>query len=743
MSSLVAALRYSAEAFVRRHPLLRWVRGNVGMLLTIAAIFSAIATYMIITGSDAPLGMKPKRVMNLLLVNVSILALLIGIIGLRIYRLWAALRAGSAGSKLQRRIVIMFSLVTIAPALVVSVFSALFFNIGIQAWFNDRVQRTVEQSQAVAVAYLAEHKDNIRADAIAMVADLNQLAHLAISNPQEFNDLVAAQTSLRALTESAVMQGNRIIGQGRLSFALSFERIPDELRDRAREGEVVIMTTEDDKVRAIVKVQSLPDTYLIVGRLIDSKVIDHMESAQGAVNEYQDLKDRLNRLQLTFSIVFVTLALLLLLCSIWYGMVFASRLTRPIRFLVQAAEQVRGGDFSARIIEAQSKDEFGTLSRAFNRMTEQLESQRSELIEANREIDERRRFIETVLSGVSAGVIALAGDKTISLHNRSSAAILEKVGQQVLVGQSVLHTLRGLEELLVQAEDMRGDVAEGTLTLNNRDLSLNLHVRVNVELVEGKIEGYIVTFDDITPLVAAQRNAAWADVARRVAHEIKNPLTPIQLSADRLKRKYLPFITEDAESFVRYTDTIVKHVGDIGRIIEEFVSFARMPTLRLTEEDVPAIVKKAIFSGQVACPDIEFTLDAPKEPLIMQCDERQITQVLTNLLKNAAEAIEDRQEREPQWKGRIHVTVVAEPVGGKPGIRLAIADNGDGFPQARMNQMLEPYITTRSKGTGLGLSIVKKIVEDHKGLMNMENNSGEPFSCGAKVTLYFLQHCGI
>ncbi len=722
-----------SSSYLITSPAIRWVQRNLLSIALFLVCISLLITYGIIDRSPTNFEMKPRRMMTLLAVNTGLIGVVIAIIITRIYWLWHTLRANSSRYKLQKRIVLMFSLVTISPAIIVSIFSALFFNIGIQTWFNERVQRTVEESNAVAQAYLNEHKENIRADAIAMAGDLGQLADLVISNPAEFNRAVVTQSALRVLTESVVIQRNRIIGQGRFSFAFAFETIPPDVLERAAKGEVVIMTTEDDKVRALIKMPAIDDGYLLVGRLIDSKVISHMENAQGAVSEYENLKDQLDRLQLTFSVVFVALALLLLLCSVWYGMVFAARLTSPIRHLVQAAERVRGGDFSARIEDATSKDEFGTLSRSFNRMTEQIEAQRGELMDANRRLDERRRFTETVLSGVSAGVIALNKDKKLSLYNRSSATVLERIGKTLVDGEHIVYFLPEITELLMQAESKPDSVAEGTVTLGENDKTITLHVRVTVENMGGEIEGFIITFDDITSLVSAQRSAAWADVARRVAHEIKNPLTPIQLSAERIKRKYLKFITEDEEDFVRYADTITKNVADIGKMVDEFVAFAKMPSTRFTDEDIVALVRKSVFSAQIACPNYEFQIIVPEKPVLFNCDERQITQVMTNLLKNAAEAIDEYPERDE--KGRIKVTVNQDA----EKLDIIVEDNGIGFPSADINKMLEPYVTTRSKGTGLGLSIVKKIIEDHKGLINIENI----LSGGAKVTLSFLQHCDI
>ncbi|MDE3016671.1 MAG: PAS domain-containing sensor histidine kinase [Pseudomonadota bacterium] len=738
--------------------------------LTLAAFLSATITYGMLAGSNAPLSLVSGRVLTLFIVDAALLLALIGVIGARILRLWASLRAGSAGSRLQKRILVMFSLVTIVPTVIVSVFSALFFNLGIENWFNEQVQTVVRESLAVAEAYLAEHKENIRGDAIAMAGDLNQMASLAYTDPAEFNRIVETQSELRLLTEAAVFQGNRIIAQGRLSFALAFVHIPQDAMERADKGDVVIMTAEEDKVRALIKLKALPDTYLLVGRLIDNRVLNHMENAQGAVKEYDSLKNRLEWLQITFSIVFVASALLLLLAAIWYGMIFAARLTTPISRLVGAAERVRGGDFSARVEGDGGRDEMGMLSRAFNRMTEQLQAQRGELIDANRRIDERRRFSEAVLSGVSAGVIALDRDKNITLFNRSAGAILSKIDQPVTAGKPIDDLLPGIREVLAQAEETPGgEAAQGTLTLNKNSKTITLHVRAGAEHLGSEIEGFIVTFDDITLLVAAQRGAAWSDVARRVAHEIKNPLTPITLAADRLRRKYLKYIHDDEENYLKYIDTITRHVGDIGKMVEEFVSFARMPAPKFVSEDIGGIIRKAVFSAQMTHPAIDYKLELPTQPIVMECDERQIMQVIINLLKNSAESIESslslREKASPEAAGIRHAEVASAAQAGEGGVtddaltslpkgegkiivRLAcennavtvsVEDNGGGFPDGDIQHMLHPYVTTRTKGTGLGLAIVKKIVEDHKGRITLENISGS----GAKVTLSFLQHCDI
>lgn len=715
-----------------------WVARNLVMLLAITAFISAIYTYVIITGQNEPLGLKPKKINFLVTLNLIVLAALIGTVALRVVRLWGAVRSGIAGSQLQKRIVILFSLVAILPTIAVSVFSAMFFNLGIQTWFDERVQTAVNESLVVAEAYFKEHQENIRGDVVAMANDLNQSAHLASVNPAEFSRIVATQSTLRELAEAIVFQKDKILAQGRFSFALAFETVPQNIIERASKGDVIIMAEEgSDKVRALMRLDALPDAYLMVGRLIDSKVLMHMQNAQGAVNAYGKLKTQLDQLQIIFSVVFVTLALLLLLSSIGYGMLFAAKLTKPISGLVGAAERIRGGDYSARVQVPDTQDEVGMLGRAFNRMTEQLQSQRTELIEANRRLDERRRFTEAVLSGVSAGVIALDRNKKINLFNRSSAQIFSSIEQQIHADLTIESILPGISELLVQAEHLPGEVVDSSLVVEKSNKSITLHVRIAVEKLGEEIEGFIVTFDDITMLVSAQRTAAWADVARRVAHEIKNPLTPIQLATERLKKKYLKFITEDSDNYIKYIDTIAKHAGDIGKMVEEFVSFARMPTPVFTDEDIAEIIRKAVFSAQVANPNVEFVQDMPTSVVVMHMDERQMTQVFTNLLKNAAESVETKfaLPQNAGMQGKIGIFLKVED--GR--ISTIIEDNGTGFPGADAQKMFEPYVTTRSKGTGLGLAIVKKIVEDHKGKISLENIS----TGGARVTLSFLQHCDI
>lgn len=725
-----------------------WLRSlgltrRLAILLALATAASVGGTYFTIAHGFTAIGQNPGQVMMLLLIDLVLLLTLVAVVLRKVYSLWVALRKGSVGSRLQTRIVAMFSLITIVPTTIISVFSAIFFNYGIQTWFNEKVSTALEESVAVAEAYLAEHKEVVRGDAMAMASDLSKQLSSSILSPAEFNQILSLQVTWRSLAEAIVFQhtamGDRIIAHSRLSFSLAFETIPSEYIERANSGPVILPgTADDDKVRALIRLEALPDAYLLVGRFVDSKVIDHMENTQGSVNEYRRLKSQIAQMQIEFFIVYILVALLLLLVAVWYGMYFASRLVGPISNLVDAAERVRAGDFTIRVEAGPENDEVGTLGRAFNRMTSQLETQRQDLVSANLQLDERRRFTETVLGGVSAGVIALDKDKQITLHNRSAASLLLMPPEEKLVGMSCAELLPEILELLSEAEKKPDKLLQKNLTLTKNNKAITLNVRIAVERFNNMIEGFIVTFDDITELLVAQRHAAWADVARRVAHEIKNPLTPIQLSAERLKKKYLKLVDDsEADTFAKYTDTIARHVGDIRQMVDEFVSFARMPTPVFKEEDLGSLIKRTLFSEQTAHPDIQYVMELPKEPMLAVCDERQITQVLTNVMKNAAEAVEGRPSKEGQTlpPGQISVSLY-----DKDDRRIIeVRDNGPGFPADRINQMMEPYVTTRSRGTGLGLAIAKKTMEDHKGNLYLENNP----EGGARVLLSFLKESDI
>jgi two-component system, NtrC family, nitrogen regulation sensor histidine kinase NtrY len=712
----------------------QWARrvglgGKAVLVLAIAAAVAGTATYVAWQGGAMAAG--GRRMQTILLLDLALLLGLGAVVARQLVRLLVERRRGATGSRLHSRLVAMFGAIAVLPAILVSVASVLMFNLVIDTWFGTNVRTAVTESLAVAEAYIDEHRNVIRGEVLAMATDLNREAPRLMRNPTMFNQVISTQAALRALAEAVVFDRAGIVqARSGLSFAMISEQVPVDLLDRANNGEVVILTDKEDRIRALIRLDGFLDTYLFVGRYIDQRVLAHRDQTSKAVREYEDLEARRGNIQLTFTVIFMVMTLILLLSAVWFGLSMATRLVRPVSSLVGATERVRSGDFSARIEEGQRDDELGILVRAFNRMTDQLEGQRGELVEANRQLDRRRRFTEAVLSGVSSGVIGVDRDGRVNLPNRAALQLLGRDADE-LMGRPLVAAVPETAPLIDEARAHPGRLVEGQISVTLPAGGVRtLLVRVAIEQATGDLTGFVVTFDDITELMAAQRTAAWADIARRIAHEIKNPLTPIQLSAERLKRKYMKEIVTDPEVFTRCTDTIIRQVGDIGRMVDEFSAFARMPSPALKPENLTELARHALFLQHVAHPDIEFHSALPTHPVQLVCDGRQIAQALTNLLKNAAEAIEGQEDRK---SGRIEMRYLEEPVAQAVRQVIEITDNGPGLPVEQRARLTEPYVTTRAKGTGLGLAIVRKIMEDHGGRLVLLDNEGG----GAKVRLEF------
>lgn len=709
------------------------LRNKLAILLVAMATASSLATYAALTQTPF-FGNDPTTVTILLTLDLVFLLLLGTLVGQRVLSIWMKRRRNQAGSRLHVRMVGVFTLLAVAPALLVAMFAAVFFYFGVEAWFSERVRTALDESQEVAQAYLKEHQQVLRADALAMANDLNRQSFLVAEDPVRFAQMVSAQAYLRSLTEVIVFDGSgKILARSGLTFALSFEPISDEMRERANQGEVVLMVDDKEgRVRALLRLDNFVDTYLFVGRLIEARVLDHMEATQKAVSDYNDLKDHSSGIRIMITLIFVVVALLLLLVAVWFGLNFANRLVRPISELISAADRVRAGDLTARVNEMadQGEDEISQLSRAFNRMTHQLETQRSDLVDANRLLDTRRRFTEAVLSGVSAGVIGLDAGFKINLLNPQAMQFFQITSAEALHGQP-LKVLAPEIAPLVESMQTTTRLKDEHIEIRRAGQPLRtLLVRCTSDIQGGDVRGYVVTFDDVSELVMAQRKAAWADVARRIAHEIKNPLTPIQLSAERIRRKYTAEITTDPEVFQTCTDTIIRHVEDIGRMVDEFSAFARMPTPVMKQHELRELCRQTVFLQSSGRQEIRYLQQLPDQPVVAECDARQIAQALTNLLKNAVEAIEGRVQSPdgialPQ--GEIQVLLRFTDTH----VELMVADNGKGLPVEERDRLTEPYVTTRSKGTGLGLAIVKKIMEDHHGTLQLMDRVGG----GASVSL--------
>ncbi len=702
----------------------RSVAGRMAILLAALVALGGAISWIAITAGPAD-GSDVGTLLWLLNLNLAILVLLAVVVGRQALTLYRARRRGKAGT-LQTRMVTMFGVVAVTPAVLVSIFSLVFFNYGLDTWFGERVQRALTTSLNVSRAYLEEHKANIRADAFAMAADLGAQAPLLVAADSRLSRLLDAQAALRALTEAVVFTADgRELGRSGLTFGIEVSEIDPGSIEQADAGDVVILTSDtEDRVRALVALPGLLDAFLVVGRFVDAEVLGYVAQTERVVGDYQEIAAERADIRFTFTLIFTTVALLLLLAAVWAGAAFADRIATPIARLAGAADRVRAGDLGARVGEEPATEEVTTLTRAFNRMTEQLAAQHYALVAANQEVDERRRFTEAVLSGVNAGVIGVDHDGAIVLPNRTAAAFL---GRQLdeLTGRRLVDVFPEAVGILAHAAQRPEMPAREQVDVLREGRVHTLLVRVEAQLAEEGVRGYVLTFDDISALLQAQRQAAWADVARRVAHEIKNPLTPIQLSAERLARKYAPLAGDQRAHFERSVATIAEQVEIIRRLINEFSTFARMPPPQVKPEPVVDIVKRTVELQRAGFPSIDFEVEAPEPDLVLSCDSGKLAQALTNLLQNAAQAILEADIAD----GRVVASV--EPRG--PEILISVTDNGPGWPTGDLQRLTEPYVTSRQGGTGLGLAIVKRIMDEHGGRLLLEARDGR----GAIVTLAF------
>jgi len=685
--------------------------GKLAIVLIVAMIISGFATYAALNETP-PFGDDPNTVIWLLNINLIFMALLVGLITRRIAKLLSGRRQGVAGSKLQMRLVVIFSVMAAAPAIIMAIFSTFFFHFGVQAWFSDKVRTAVVEAEAVAVAYLEEHQQVIKADILAMANDLDRQSNLYFENRDAFERYVETQSFLRNLSEVLIFDSSgRIMIKSGLTFTLAFEDLPSLYLEQARDGEVVIMTGEyEDRVRALVKLNNLPDAYLFVGRMVDPVVLSHLSSTRDASSAYRELSDKNSGLMVTMTMIFIVVALMFLLAATWFGIILARQLVTPIGSMITAADRVRAGDLTARVEEGEQIEEFDYLAKSFNRMTFQIQQQRDDLVTANRQMDQRRRFTEAVLAGVSAGILRVDEQGVILLANDSAAQILNMPTSD-LMGQSIVRIIPDIGPYLELSKTRAGKTAPAEIKYTGIDGTRHIfifHIAAETGGDAGT-GGAVITFDDITELQSAQRKAAWADVARRIAHEIKNPLTPIQLSAERLKRKYLKEITSDPQTFAECTDTIIHHVGDIGRMVNEFSDFARMPEPIIKPENLPQHIRQILALQKEAYPDMTFTVNVITPDLVLACDIQQIRQAFINLLQNAVDSI-----REKAGEREIHILMTTDPVTQQ--FLICVTDSGLGLPKDEdPARLTEPYITHKAKGTGLGLAIVKKIMEDHNG----------------------------
>lgn len=690
---------------------------RLSFILIALAVISGFATYAALTETP-PFGDDPDTVIWLLNLDLIILMLLATLIGRRIASIWSGRRKNIAGSRLHVRLVLIFSVMAAVPAIIMAVFSAFFFHFGVQTWFSENVRTAVYESQAVAESYLEEHSQVIKADILAMANDIDRQANRMMDPQGAYDRVLDTQSLVRNLSEAMIFdESGEILARSSLTFTLAFENVPNYILDQAQDGEVMVLNSEDDdRLRALVRLNSGNGNFLFVGRRIDPTVLSHLEATKTAAERYTQLEGKYSGLQITVTMIFVVVALLLLLAAMWVGIVLARQLVMPISTLISVSDRVRAGDLTARVPPQEQIEEFDYMAQSFNRMTSQLQQQRDELINANRQLDHRRRLTETVLTGVSAGVVGVDAGHKITLANSAACEMFEKASED-LIGLDITSVMSDIKPMLIEANEKPTKIKQAEIPyVNTEGQTLTFTVRIAIELIGDEEQGAVLTFDDITELQSAQRKAAWADVARRIAHEIKNPLTPIQLSAERLKRKYLGEIESDKETFEVCTDTIIRHVEDIGRMVNEFSDFARMPESVMKPARVISELQDLITFQKAAHPKIEFNVKgnlARKRAFEVPCDIQQIRQAVTNLLQNAIDSIEARAEKEDKFVGKIDIIFHQND---KDELVISMIDNGLGLPEnEEASKLSEPYVTHRARGTGLGLAIVKKIMSDHKG----------------------------
>lgn len=706
---------------------------SVGLVPT--AMMLGIATYGILTGL-APIPINYTIVITLLLANLAVVSVLVGLIGNRVLRLYRARRSGLAGAKLHSRLVTLFSGIAVMPALLVGVFAFVTLHQELESWFSKRNRTIIENSLIIAQSYLNEHAYLLRADVYAMRQDLERAANSIRDDKVGFTHFLTTQSALRSLADVYVIERGGNVRATGLSSTVAVNNSTDiaavpptlGMYDAADRHEVILIRDrENNRVRALASLSALPGLYLHVSRFVDPRVLEHLDGAAQAREEYDSLKDRRFEVETTFALVYIAMALIVLLSAIWLGLWLANRMMTPLGALAYAAECVRKGDLSARVDLDESNDEISILGRTFNRMAEQVQSQRDELVQANIEMDARRRFTEAVLSGVSAGVIGLDGEGCINHVNKSAQSLIGGTGH-FLLGNPIEDAIPDMAPLVRLVMEGPQERVEEQIILDDGDVPRTLLVRVAAERANSDNMGYVVTFDDISELVAAQRRAAWSNIARRIAHEIKNPLTPIQLAAERLWSKYHDEVRSDKQLYKQYTDTIIRHVGDIGRMVDEFSSFARMPAPRIQELDLVVLVRQAVFLQQLAREDIDYRIEIPSDPVRFHGDRGLLRQALGNLLKNALEAVDAKHI---DGKGIIATRLRSNG----DSITIEVVDNGQGLPAGDPESLMEPYYTTREKGNGLGLAIVRKVAQDHGGVLVLSNTQGEAGLNGAIASL--------
>jgi two-component system nitrogen regulation sensor histidine kinase NtrY len=706
----------------------------LGVIAVALALLSALATFLVLANLT-PIPPTHDAVTGVLLCNAATMLLLLGVIAWEIWRVVQARRRGRAGSRLHVRIVALFSIIAAVPAILVAVVASVTLDRGLDRLFSEQTERMIQNALVVAEAYLREQAGMVRADTISVAIEFTRAKPMFDEKRDEFHKFVNFQAGVRGLPSIIMFDRDaNVIDQADVKVQKQNFITPSrQALATINENEPQIgLFLDDNHVAGLIKLRGYPDTYLYVARLLDPRVVAQLRATAEGVNQFTEIQSQRLGVQIAFAMMYAVIALIVLFSAVWIGLNFANYLVAPIRRLIGAAQVVSTGNLYVQVPTRRSEGDLAQLGESFNKMTQDLRTQRDDIVRARDVIDSRRRFTEAVLAGASAGVIGVDAEGRIGILNRSAERLIGHPEAEAL-GKPLAEIVPELAELFTTAQTGSQRLVQGQVTISRGNRERNLSVRVTSEQSAESDHGYVVTLDDITDLVSAQRTSAWADIARRIAHEIKNPLTPIQLSAERLRRKYGKSITEDPAVFHQCTDTIIRQVDDIKRMVDEFSQFARMPKAVIGSEDVADTVRQVVFLQRVGNADIQIDADLAEDPMPAKFDRRLVSQALTNIVKNATEAVGavPAAERAP---GHIHLSAFREGTD----IVIDVVDNGIGLPKESRSRLLEPYVTTREKGTGLGLAIVGRIAEEHGGRIELNDASAKvPGQRGAWIRLRF------
>jgi two-component system, NtrC family, nitrogen regulation sensor histidine kinase NtrY len=700
-----------------------YLRRQIQNLITLSLVFIGpiLAAFTVLTLGPLNQNINSTVLRLILLADLFYILLVAALVLRRVMRIMAERRLEFAGSRLHLRLSGVFAFLALMPTILVAIFAVFTVNFGLEGWFSERVRNVVGSSLAAAQAYEDEHRKDLTEDALSFAYYINSIKtkNFLLPDDQLRPALTVGQTNIqRGLKEAYLIDGTGLLHtRGERSYLFDFEQPSTEDITRAKTGETVIIEDwTNNEFRALIYLKGFADRYLYVSRVVDGSILSLLDETKQTARLYHQLEADRGRLLFEFGLLYLGFAIILILAATWLGLWFAERLSRPVGRLAEAAMQVGDGNLNVRVPEGDDDDEISMLGQLFNKMTHDLKGQRDALIAGNAQTERRRRLFDSVLSSITSGVIGLDGKGRVTFVNRAASRLLDfqDEGSSPLI-QKIAPEFSALFERQCQNDDA---VQEELRLMRNGRIE-NLLVRMAVrQSSAGQLEGYVVTFDDVTDLVAAQRMAAWGDVARRIAHEIKNPLTPIQLSAERIKRKFRPLVGDQADNLDQYADVIIRQTNDLRRIVDDFSKFARMPEPEKRTHDLTKILNDAVLLQEVAMPQIALITEILADNIWIDVDQTMMSQALMNLIKNASEAIDTYIEKfgNASYEPEIFMTLNSQD---NLAI-LQIMDNGIGLPPDR-GHLFEPYVTTREKGTGLGLSIVKKIIEEHGGTLNLQD----------------------